>query len=789
MWRNQIKITWRNLFKYPVYSTLNLGGLAIGIAASFVLLLYGFHELNYDRSFPDSDRTYRVATDFFNMGGFANSQSQLSYFLGTESEVVENVTSLDRAYQQVPFRVRSNDFSEADVFYIDSSFFEVFPFAIREGYIPGGGLAPNEAILSRQAAEKFFGNESAIGKVIEAGKERKRYQVVAVLDRYDFKTHINPNILLPQEREGELQTNWSSANAYNYVKLKPGATEADLQAYLDRLLEETVFPTRNFDGDFAAWKESNSTVKFFIQPLQDIYLYSNYKFELSAGGNPAQVRVLGIIGIFLILIASINYINLSTARASVRAKEVGIKKTLGLMKGNLVRQFLLESVMFSTLAMLTAAVLIEGLLWVFQQITGEVLVASLFSNWWQPAALLVFSVLIGLLAGVYPSFYLTSFKPVKVLKGDMTMRGNRGLRGTLVVVQFSIAIALIICSTVVFQQLQFMRNTDKGFEQEGVLVVQGLGALGEQSQAFRQEVERQSQVVSTSLSKRIPSGNSVWMYTYKTPAMTDGMTIQTFPVDDQYLSTMGMRLVDGRNFSREFASDSLGVIFNRAAVEALGLENHIGADVGFNQHVVGVIENFNFQSLRQQIEPAALVYATDGYNLAVKLQGNDMAGFLASLEQTWKQFNAEEPIQYYFLDDNFAKLAEKDQVLGRAISFFTLLTLFIACLGLLGLVAFTIEQRGKEIGIRKVLGASVTNIVTMLSTDFLKLVLISALIAFPIAWWAMSTWLAEFAYRTELSWWIFAVAGIVSVLIALVTISFQAIRAALANPVASLKTE
>ncbi|MDX1939045.1 MAG: ABC transporter permease [Saprospiraceae bacterium] len=789
MWKNQFKIAWRNLFKSPIYAVLNLGGLAVGIAASFILFLYVYQELNYDRFFRGSERTYRVATDFFNMGGFASSQQQLPHYLKTECEAVESVTSLDRAYLPVPIRVQDVDYQESGVLYIDSAFLKVFPFQLKEGFVPSAGLAPNEVVLAKDIAEKYFKKESAIGKIITVGKEKQDFKVVAVLEKPAQKTHLQPIILLPKEVTKELDPNWSSAATYNYVKLKPGAAQADLRTYLDQLLRDKVFLAMGGQGTFEQWSASNSAVKFFIQPLHDIYLHSNYQFELSAGGNPTQVRVLGIIGIFIILIAGINYINLSTARSSVRAKEVGIKKTLGVHRTGLVRQFLIESMLFSLLAMLLAIGLIEGLLVLFENITGSELSESLFSHWYQPAVLAAFSILIGLLAGAYPAFYLTSFRPVKVLKGDTALGGNKSLRSSLVVVQFSIAIALIISSLVVYQQLQFLQHSDKGFEQEGVVVIDNIGDLKEKGITFKQEIEKQSQVVSASLSSRVPAGSSIWMYVYKTPEMPENITIQTFPADAQYIPTLGMRLVEGRNFDKNLASDSSAIILNEAAVAALNLEEPIGAEVGDGRKVIGVVKDFNFQSLRQKIEPAALSYAKEGYEMAIKIRSSDVAGFLAAMNKTWAQFGVEDPIRYHFLDENFAKLAEKEQVLSRAIAFFTLLTLFIACLGLLGLVVFTIEQRTKEIGIRKVLGASVSSIATLLSKDFMRLVLIANGVAFPLAWWAMSKWLEDFAYRIELQWWVFAIAGISALLIALITLSFQAIRAAVANPVNALKNE
>lgn len=791
MANNQLKITWRNLFKYPVYSFINLTGLSIGIAASFILLLYVRQELTYERGIPDSDRIYRVATDFFNMGGFANSQPMLTYYLANEAKDVEAATGIDRAHQKAIIQVDNQTFKEGNVFLIDSNFFKVFNLPIKEGSIPAE-LAPNEAIITAAIAEKYYGTASAIGQTITVGEKeaKKVYQIVAVLQKQTNKSHFQPSFLLPRIAPPNAETpNWNSAAIFNYVKLKPGKTQADLRKYLDQLLREHVHPMKAPEMTFEAWSSSNSVVKFFIQPIRDIYLYSTYQFDLSPGGNPTQIRVLGMIALFIILIAVINYINLSTARSSIRAKEVGIKKTLGINRKTLVRQFLLESVLFSVIAMGVAAILSEGLLTVFERITNNKLADSLLDTWQYPAALLGFSILVGLLAGVYPAFYLTSFNPTKVLKGDLALSGNKGLRSGLVILQFTIAIALIISSIVVYQQLQFLQHSDKGLAQEGVLILDNIGELKEKSNAFKNTIEQRAQVVSTSFNSRMPAGNSLWMYTFKTPEMPEDITVQTFPVDEKYLPTLGLHLLQGRNFQKELASDSSAVILNEAAVKALALKEPLGADVGYNRKVVGVIKDFNFQSLRQQIEPVAITYQPEGYNLAIKLRAQGAADFIDYLNQSWKAFGATEPLQYHFLDENFYQLAEKERTLGKAVAFFTLLTIFIACLGLLGLVAFMIEQRTKEIGIRKVLGASVAQITTLLSSDFLRLVLISNGIAFPIAWWVMSKWLQDFAYRIELQWWAFLAAGAMALLLALIMVSIQAIRAAVANPVKSLRSE
>lgn len=783
-----LKAALRNFRKYPGYAFLNLTGLAVGLAASFVLLLYAYRELTYDQQYPGGERIYRIATDFYRMGGFAKSQEQLLDVLPQECPDIELATRFERGFRETPVAVGNTIYQEPRYFFIDTNYFELFPHHFLEGSPAQAMRSPGEVVLSEHLARKYFGEESALGKTIEIGKEKKPCTVVAVVRERD-KTHLQAGLWLPLELPEERNSAWTNVSYYNYVRLKEQGSREGLERSLQAILKNHAWPASQSESTFEQWAAANQAVQFFVQPLKDIYLHSEYKFEVSLGGNPTQVYALGLIGLFIILIAGVNYVNLTTARTSIRAKEVGVKKTLGAPRAALVRQFLGESAVNSLLALGLAFVLAHALSVIFAGAAWAPLLKAAFSRPLYLGALLIFALAVGFLSGLYPAFYLTRFRPVNILKGETALGGNKLLRGSLVVGQFAIAIGLITSSIVVFQQLKYMQNKDKGFEMEGVLVIENAGMLDGQAETFRQELAQQSQVVRAAFSGRLPTDGSVWMYTYRTPEMAEALTIQTFPVDAEAIPTLGMRLLEGRNFSREIASDSTAAILNEAAVRALGLEEPIGAEINEGQRVIGVVHDFNFQSLKHKVEPVVMTYTATGGRLALKLQGQDMAGFLSTLQDTWKRFSPDEPLRYFFLDDNFAQLAASERTLGRAIAAFTLLALLIACLGLFGLAAFTAEQRTKEIGIRKILGASVASLVGLLSKDFLKLVALALFIALPLAWYAMQRWLQNFAYRIGIEWWVLALAAGLALLIAFLTVSVQSVRVATGNPVEALRSE
>ncbi len=789
MLRSYVKIIWRNLLRYKGYSAINISGLALGIAASFVLFLSVHQEKSYDTHFDHYDRIYRIASDFFNMGGFACTSPSLYRWLKEDCNEAERVTAVDLVGSDIGVEVDKREFIEDKGLAIDSSFFKVFRFEFLEGDPDHLMKSPDEIVISEELADKYFGSDAPLGKTIRVGKDKTPYVVSAVLKKDKRKSHLQADFYVPLEIDDEV--NWTSASIYVYVLLHEYSGLKDLKLSLEQLRRDVIYPMVTQESTYESWSQSFRRVEYYPQQLKDIYLYSTFRFDFFTGGNPQQVSILGIIGLFLILLAMVNYINLTTARGAVRAKEIGIKKTLGANRPSIIRQFLMESVVMSLIAMTIAGGLAELLLVAFEEITGDVIIQSIFDDGKHLFWLGGFSLLTGLLAGIYPALYLTRFQPVKVISGKFKLSGNSRLRSSLVVFQFIIAASLIIGSLIVYQQLQFLKNSDKGFEQESVLIVNNADQLVNKKEAFRQEIEQYPQVVSTSFNDRIPGGSTLYMGAYKTPEMEESITVQTFPIDENYLPTLKIRLAQGRNFSKDYTTDSSALIINQSAVGALGLtgKNPIGAVVNDSLRIVGIVEDFNFQSLRETISPVILKYGGIGSRLAIKLGHSGVSDFVPKLEETWERFSPGEPIDYTFIDENFAKLAAKESMLSKAIAIFTGLAILIACLGLLGLAAFMIEQRIKELGIRKVLGATSFSLVKLLSGDFLKLIVIALIIAGPVAYYLANQWLQEFSYRINLSWWFFGVTAAIVILVAMLTVGFQSLRSALANPVESLKNE
>jgi len=773
----------RNLRKYPVFSLINLGGLSVGIAASFILLVYSGREVSTDSQFQDADKIARIGTDFFNMGGFAKSQILLRDLLQGACKDVQYATSFDKSYEEVPVRLSGNERAYTDIhpYYVDTAFFKVFNYSAVAGAIPAKGLAPGEMIISETNARRFFNHEDPIGKTLLVGKDNTPYTVVAVLKENFERSHLDPHLLLPMtitQRTAYPQV-WASSSVYNYIKLNKGGSLTGVKATLDRIRKKLISPS-----------DAYMNVQFIVQPLRDIYFHSDLKQELTPGGNLTQVKLLSAIGLFLVLLAIINYVNLVTARSSTRNKEFGVKKTFGASRRQLAGQIIIESLLFSLLAMLLSCGLIRVIAMLYHYATGASLTGALPLMITHYGWLLLFSLAVGLVAGLYPAFYLTALKPILSLRSLAGSPGksNPKVRNVLVLVQFTIAAALVFASFVVYSQLQYINHKDKGFRGEGVLLVDNLNEVPNQ-EAFRHLIEQQSQVVSTSFCNRTPAGKSIWMNMYRTATMKDAMTVQTFPVDDEYLTTMGIRLTGGRNFNKNLVTDTNSLILNESAVAALGLFNPIGTSLNGSERIIGVIKDFNYNSLHEKIAPAILRYSPQGNILAIRVRGGHTAAFLEWLQAAGKQFMPDAPLAISFLDDNFRQLAAKDKLLGNAIGFFTILAIILATLGLTGLTLFNIERRAREIGIRKVLGATIPDILSLVSKDFVRLTFLASGIALPLSWWLVHRWLDNFAYRVSISVWIFFITESVLLLIALSVIGLLALRAAMVSPVKTLRTQ
>jgi putative ABC transport system permease protein len=792
---NTLKPALRHLRKYPAFSLINLGGLSIGIAASFVLLVYTQRERSTDRHFRDAGHIVRIGTDFYQMGPFAVSQPMLRDLSIASCKDVQDATAIESA-GETPIRTSINDraFTGIIPYYIDSSFFRVFSYETATGFIPANGPAQGEAILSATQATRFFGKADPIGKTIYIGKELAPVKIVAVLKESFAKSHLDPQVLLHRDPGPDAGSAiWTSCSLYNYVKLKPLGTIAGLNTWLERIREKLAYPTSGTTKSYSEWKTSGEAVSFITQQLTDIYFHSDLKFDLTPGGNLTQVRLLSAISLLLITLAVINYVNLVTARSSIRAKEIGLKKTFGAHRLRLILQMLKESILFSILAMTVACGLIQVILFGYSSLTGAALTGPIPFLSVNYLWLLLFSIAVGLAAGIYPALYLTGFRPGFIVRSTSGTGRNRPfLRNALVTLQFAIAIGLLFVSFVVYSQLQYMRTKDKGFRSDGVVVIQNASELKDRLDAFRQLIDQQSQVASTSLCSRIPAGNGIIMGSYKTSDMQKPLFIQEFPADEHYISTLGLHLNEGRNFSKNLLSDTNSLILNESAVAALGLFHPVGSVINGSQHVIGVVKNFNFASMHEKVHPALLKLYREGgpmTNIVIRLQGGHPADFLAWLNHTGQEFLPNTPLDINFIDDNFRRLAEKERLLGQAINFFTALAVLLATLGLIGLTLFTIERRTKEIGIRKVLGAGKMSILKLMTGDFVRLAIIASAIALPVAAWFLSRWLDNFAYRVSINVGTMILTEALIGAIALGVISLLTLRALIANPVKNLRTE
>ncbi len=806
MFRNYLKVALRNLWKSKGFTAINIIGLASGIGVCLLIVLYVADELSYDRYNVNVDRIYRLDADlYFNNTQFTATVSPkpLAKTLAAECPQVEQMVRIN--YQKdILIRKGGDWIRDHHLAFADSTFFKVFTAPMIAGDPATALNEPHSIVIDESAARRFFNSTDVIGKTLEL--ENKTFcKVTAVFKDLPRQSHFHLSFLRPMRDsyQGD-EDQWLSNNYQSYILARPGVSPAFLQGRVDATVDkylglqlEQILHT--------SIKEMNHQGAHFIyhlMPLGDIHLHSNKSYELEPNGNISYIYIFSFIAILILIIACVNFMNLSTARSANRAKEVGIRKVAGSTKGHLITQFLTESVLLSFFSLLLALAIALLLLPMFNQLAGKELHAgSLFSlRFLSLLVLLVF--LVGCLAGSYPAFYLSSFQPILVLKGKIAS-GFKGslLRSILVVGQFVISIGLIISTIVIYNQLNYIRSRETGFDRDQVLVIHNAYLAGDPVKTFRKELTQLTGVADATLSGDLPTQGSGYDQEgwFRTSSLdTKGAVVLTnLSVDEHYVPTLGMKMVQGRNFSIEFPSDSTGIILNESAVQLLGWKDPINhlfyrprdsmKSVAF--HVIGVVKDFNFSSMHDKVGPLVINLGDNRGSLAVRLRGGNIMAPFNQIEAKWKQMANGVPFTYTFMDDDFNQLYQSETQTGRLFISFAVFAIFIACLGLFGLVTYAAEQRMKEIGIRKVLGARVSGIVGLLSRDFALLVGIAAIIAFPLAWWGMSQWLHSFAYRIGISWWIFIAAGAVAFTIALMTVSVQTIRAALANPVKSLRSE
>jgi putative ABC transport system permease protein len=799
MFQNVLRSGLRNIGRHKGFSFINITGLTIGLTACLLIGLFVRDEQQYDKFVPGYENTYRV---------YQKTKGDADNIIATAPPAFavalkQNFAEVEEAVRVMAFNskelVEANDkkLYEENGFLVDSNFFKMFPLHFRYGSAAKVFSDPKSIVISAAMAEKFFGKENPIGKELILAKLVMRVQ--GVLENSE-KFHLPLNFLMTMASvgiSGERMQSWQWYPFNTYVKLKNGTSADQLQAKFQNYSK----PFMKGDGPV--------NVPYF-QSLGQIHLYSSdFKYEMSTRGNITYVKALSIIGIFILLIACFNFVNLATSRSLKRAKEVGVRKSIGAGRIELATQFVGETILLTAISMIIAIAATWLLLPYLNRFTEKSIGFDLITNPLVGLALVTLTLVVGILAGFYPALVLSAFQPAKVLKGSIITNsapgGTQWLRQGLVIVQFSLSVLLIISAIVVINQVSYMHNKDLGFRKEQVLFFPMRGEnLKKNYASFKNELMRYPGIASVSIGYGFPGDNfGDGLITVKEkPGLNPTKTVQLM-VDEDYLKTLGLKLLAGRNFSKEIGGDVSAYIINETAVRDLGLgsaRQAIGKTLSWptwrnpdslkTGPVIGVVKDFHYKSLHDKIEPTVLQIYPQAYSkVAVKINGSKIETTIGEIKKVWSRYSADYPIEYNFLDESFGKMYKGEDKLKTLLTLFTAITIFVSCLGLLGLAANAAERRKKEIGVRKVLGATVADLVALLSKDFVKLVLISFLVACPIAWYFMNQWLDSFSYRITITWWMFAVAGALAVMLALVTVSFQSIKAALSNPVKNLRTE
>lgn len=805
MLRNYFKTAWRNLLRQKGYAGINILGLAIGIAACLLILQYVSFELSFEEFHANKDRIYRVKQDRYDKGKLSTVWAGGAYGVGNAfkdaiPEIEDYVKVVPRG--QMLTEINNQTIKTNNVFYASESFFKIFTYPLVHGDPNTALKEPFTTALSETTAKTIFGTTNVVGKIIRFN-QRRDYTITAVYKDPPVNTQLKPNILLSyitfvqlNRPDNDPENAWVWDGCLTYLLLQKGADPKKVEAKFVPIVDKNV-------GE--QMKKFNSSVIYTLQPLTDIHLYSHYIGEPGVNGDGNTVYLLLGIAFFIVIIAWVNYINLATARAINRAREVGIRKAIGSQRKQLVAQFLTESALLNAFALVLGLIIVLISIPGFNALSGQQLSFSLFARpdfWLSLGGLFIVGVFF---SGLYPALVLSGFRPIEVLKGKMTAAtGGSLLRKSLVVFQFAASLFLLIGTLAVYTQIQYMRKQSLGLDIDQTLVVQppivGVDSTYMQKlTAFKQELARESNISNVTVSTSIPGEPVNWNAGGIKLVGADESTQQQYRVigvDYDYLKMYGLKIIAGRPFSKDYGTDVKAVIYNREAAKILGFTNPadaVGKKIDFwgEQFTIsGVVENFHQQSLREAFEPLILRLIPDvsGY-LSVKTTTTRSSATIAAIKKQWNRFFPGNTFDYFFLDDHFDQQYKADQRFGQTFGLFTTLAILVACMGLFGLASFTTLQRTKEIGIRKVLGASVTGILKLLYREFAMLILLAFLVAAPIAWFAISKWQQGYAFRTGMHWTYFALPFIVIVIIALVTVSFQSIKAAVANPVNSLRTE
>lgn len=802
MFQNYLKIALRNILKHKFYSALNISGLALGLASCFLIGLYVLDELTFDKFHTDHENIYSIALHG-RIGGqelyTSSSCPPVAQAMVQGIPGVEQATRI-RTYGNVVMKYEDKAFTEQEAFFADSNFFQFFSFTLSKGDAEKVLKEPNTLVMTPKTAIKYFGNDDPIGKIVTVGNDNRAFTVTGIAEEAPSNSSIKYDILFSGNGDETMEsTTWTNNNLYTYIRKNANTSVASIDDKLRQFVKEHVGPElqQGFGVSLEEFEKNGGIYSYYIFPAEDIHLFQTELMDsLTPRSDIKYVYILGAVGVFILVIACINFMNLSTARSASRAKEVGLRKTLGSQRSKLILQFLSESFLYTLAGTVIAIIAVYLLMPSFQLLSGKTMK---FTAMLQPVMLMAVAgvfILVSFMAGSYPAFYLTSFKPVDVLKGKMKAgMKSKGIRSTLVVVQFTISIFLIISTIIVYNQLNYLQEKNIGMDKQNVMILRNTGRLDKSRQGFKEAIEAQSGIVSSSYTNNVfPGINNTTVF--RIAGSDQDRLLGTYYTDYDQAKTLKFEMLQGEFFTKGHLADSSVCVINEAAVKEFGWDGDVlkkkitnyNSTKPFDMQVIGVVKDFNFESFKIKVRPLVIQFYPETNNIAIRYEGSAKDA-VEKVRTEWKRIAPNDPFEYVFLDENFDELFREEQRLGQVFSVLTGIAIFVACLGLLGLASFTAEQRTKEIGIRKVMGASVSSVSSLLSKEFMILVAIAFVMASALAWYAMDNWLASFAYRVPLTAWAFVVSGVLAAGIAWLTVSYHFIKAARSNPSESLRYE
>ncbi len=793
MFKNYFKITVRLFARNKGFSFLNILGLSIGIAISIIGLLYVFNELSYDRFHKDSDRIHRIAVDaLLGTTEIYQTYTAAAYVQPLYSDFPEIDKITRTALWDLEFEYGNKKFIENGVFVVDSTFFDIFTIPVIKGETSSLLNEPYCAVLTESTAKKYFGNNNPLNQIIVSNSIN--YKVIAVVEDLPKNSHFHFNIAISLiSFDGYYNSpRWFNNNFLTYIKLHKNVDYKNVEARFPEFVDKYLF-----GGTYAERTSGGNKWELYLQPLTSIHLNSNLRGEFEANGKKEYVYIFLVVSIFILLIACINFINLSTARAAKRAKEVGVRKVVGSNKADLIKQFIGESILTSFTSLILALLFVEIALAYLPSLIGIELEMPYVSNILTIPVLILLGLVVGLFSGAYPAMVLSAFKPIFVLKGGgQKGSGSNWFRNSLVIVQFVISIVLIIGTLIISKQLNLLQNANLGFDKQNIIVINNTSTLGNSIKVVKNEISSLSYVQKVTFSNSVP-GVPLNNWGCQAEGREGGFTLNVFYADEDFEEVFDLGFTKGRHFSTEYGTDSMAIIINEEAEKLIGFKEILGKRINFysenHLHIVGVVKNIHYESKHQKVHPMAILNINrrsnpSGY-LSVKVASGDYSRILKDLTNIWDKYSPSVPIDYSFFDEQYNSLYANEMQTKKLFLSFSFLAIFIACLGLLGLASYIAQQKTKEIGIRKTFGASAATITLLLSKGFSKWVVVANIIAWPLAWYFFDNWLNNFNYRTEIHWWYFALATVVSFLIAWITVSYQTIKASRANPVDALRYE